>query len=92
MMKAPLFDHPLASFRAMVAESYIIPSEWFALTEKLKLQGIKVKYVADTITLALQSYWFSNANLQHRPFEHRRSVTFDCTSTENHGCCLPVRQ
>ena len=81
VMKAPLFDHPVASFSAMLPEAYIIPSEWSALTEKLKLHGIKVKYLADTITVTMQSYRFSNTSWQQRPYEGRHSVTFDCAPT-----------
>lgn len=81
VMKAPFFDHPVASFSTMLPEAYIIPAEWTEVIGKLKLHGIKVKYLADPATCDIQSYRFSNANWQQSPFEGRHSVTFDYAPT-----------
>jgi hypothetical protein len=81
VMKAPLFDHPVASFSAMLPEAYIIPAEWAALTEKLKLHGVKVRYLADSTSCAVQSYRFTNTSWQQRPFEGRHAVTSDYQPT-----------
>ncbi|HEX7411346.1 MAG TPA: hypothetical protein VF298_04315, partial [Bacteroidales bacterium] len=77
----PFFDHPVASFSTMLPEAYIIPAEWTEVIGKLKLHGIKVKYLADPATCDIQSYRFSNANWQQSPFEGRHSVTFDYAPT-----------
>lgn len=79
VIKAPFFDHPVANFSAMLPEAYIIPVEWSELTDKLKLHGINIRYLADPVTCIVQSYRFSNASWKQRPYEGRHAVTFECS-------------
>lgn len=78
VMNAPFFDHPEASYSALLPEAYIIPTEWTEVIEKLKMHGININYLAEPATCSVQSYRFSNASWQQRPYEGRHGVTFDC--------------
>lgn len=80
VMKVPFFDHPISSYSAMLPEAYIIPAEWSALTEKLIMHGVAVKYLAESTSCSVESYRFSNISWQQRPYEGRHGVTFDCKS------------
>jgi hypothetical protein len=80
VLKAPFFDKPNVTFSCLLPEAYIIPPEWQELTDKMILHGVKVKYLEAPATCAVQSYKFSNAKWQQRPYEGRHGVTFDCSS------------
>lgn len=81
VLKAPFFDKPNVAYSCLLPESYIIPPEWQRLTDKLILHGVEVKYLATPATCLVQSYKFSNAKWQQRPYEGRHGVTFDCSPT-----------
>jgi hypothetical protein len=79
VLRAPFFDKPNVAFSCFLPETYMIPPEWQRLTDKLILHGIKVKYLAAPETCVVQSYKFSNAKWQERPYEGRHGLTFACS-------------
>jgi hypothetical protein len=78
VIKAPFFDVPKVTFSCLLPEAYIIPPEWEKLTDKLILHGTKVRYLNEPASCVVQSYKFSNATWQQRPYEGHHGVTFDC--------------
>jgi hypothetical protein len=79
VLKAPFFNIPKVAFSCLLPEAYIIPPEWSELIDKLKLHGVQVNYLAEPAKCVVESYKFSNAKWQQRPYEGRHGVTFDCT-------------
>jgi hypothetical protein len=81
VLKAPFFDKPKIVFSCLLPEAYIIPPEWQNLTDKLILHGVHINYLNAPVTCVVESYKFSNAKWQQRPYESHHGVTFDCEPT-----------
>lgn len=56
-------------------EAYIIPPEWEDIIERLELHGVKIKRLAQPVTINVQSYKFNTIQLNNKSFEGHQTVT-----------------
>ncbi|MEJ2635186.1 MAG: M14 family metallopeptidase [Calditrichia bacterium] len=74
--RMPLFNKVEVSDSVKVPYAYLIPAEWTFAIEKLQLNGVKIRYLANDTTLSVSSYRFSNPQWQEKPFEGHHRVSF----------------
>ena len=73
---APYFDEVRPTDSAMVPVYYLIPPSWPKVIEVLRAHNVQMTTLRSSVTLPVQSYRFSDAVWQERPFEGRHPVKF----------------
>ncbi len=57
--------------------AYIIPPQWDEVIDLLKVHGVELSFLKDSVMLSVESYRFSNPSWKDKPYEGRHCVTFD---------------
>ena len=85
-MKLPMFDVNQAEETVKLPEYYLIPPEWSILTQKLLLHGIRIKYLAEELTLNVSGYKLTSPKWRNTSYEGR--LPLQVTATETNGMRL----
>ncbi len=80
-MNLPVFSTNAPDEMVLLPEYYLIPPEWSLLTEKMKLHGVRVKYLASDLTAEISGYKFSNPKWRNVSYEGH--ITLSVNSIEN---------
>lgn len=81
--EVPRFDSIVAVKSIDPPAAYLIPQQWQEVIQRLKIHGVRLEQLSRTKELAVETYRFSNAKWQERPFEGRHPLTYSVTkSTE----------
>ncbi len=70
----PWHRYAEAKHNVNLPEAYIVPAQWHAVIERLKLHGIEMTELREQKTLATETVVFKNVEFSNRPFEGRMSV------------------
>ncbi|MEA3478824.1 MAG: hypothetical protein U9R60_11635, partial [Bacteroidota bacterium] len=70
----PWFNKPEVSFAADLPEAYIIPPEWIAVIERIKLHGIACSILNEPIEIEVNTYHFKNPKWENSPYEGRHTM------------------
>ncbi|MFQ5751072.1 MAG: peptidase M14, partial [bacterium] len=80
--KIPFFNQQEPAVQVALPEAYIIPPEWTNIIARLQLHGVQLKQLVKPATISVNSYRFSHAQWQQRPFEGRHTLRFKSTEIE----------
>lgn len=83
--RIPLFNHVKVAKEISLPYAYIILPEWTDVIERLKLHGVKMETLKDTMTLKVEKYTFTNPTWQERSFEGRhpmRNIEYESSVEE----------
>ncbi|MBS4027945.1 MAG: hypothetical protein KGZ58_04830 [Ignavibacteriales bacterium] len=75
-IRIPLFKTTKVQKEITLPYAYLIPQQWTSVLSVLKLHDIKLQRLTKPTRLQVESYKFSNAHWNERPFEGRHYVNF----------------
>lgn len=81
-MKLPFFSKTNPSAVATLPQAYIIPAEWSEVIERLKLHGIKMDTLTESIEIKVNTYKFKDYDFRKLPNEGRHMVKTDIEEIE----------
>jgi hypothetical protein len=76
----PFYHSFITTAAPIVPLAYIIPRQWFAVIDLLKLHGVKTEVLKKDVTAQFEVYYFDNPCWRERPFEGRHMLSFDMTT------------
>lgn len=81
-MKLPVFDVNLPEETVKLPAYYLIPPEWSILTQKLLLHGLRIKYLAEDLTINVSGYKLTNPKWRNTSYEGRIPLEVKASETE----------
>jgi len=80
----PYFSNARVVSSVKLPYAYVIPAEWNAVIDRLKIHGIKVWELSKDATITVRSYRFKNPAWQQNPYEGRHPMThIECEEMED---------
>jgi hypothetical protein len=77
--RVPYFDRNAVADSVLVPYAYVIPSEWRAELEILKLHGARIDFLSRDTELSVDSYRFGEPKWSVEPFEGRHALRVKTT-------------
>ncbi|MBN1789699.1 MAG: hypothetical protein JW830_04320 [Bacteroidales bacterium] len=77
----PLFDSQLPTLLVQLPRAYIVPAEWKEIISRLQWHGIRYDLLAESATIPVENYKFSNPRWNKEPFEGRQIISSVETDT-----------
>ncbi len=75
--KLKYFNDVVVSDSVDVPKGYLIPQDWYFLTERMKLHGIDIQQIGNDTLIFVKRYKFMNVKFDEIPYEGRHMVSFD---------------
>ncbi len=72
--RIPLFNHVRVAKEISLPYAYVIPPEWTDVIERLKLHGVEMECLNESMIIEVEKYFFNNPSWQERPFEGRHPM------------------
>jgi hypothetical protein len=72
----PRYDSVKVARAIVPPAAYLIPPEWTEVIRRLGMHGLAIKHLKKEIELEVDSYRFSGAKWQEKPYEGRHPVTY----------------
>jgi hypothetical protein len=76
-LSVPYFNRQVVTAEVMLPEGYIIPPQWRDVIERLETHGVRVARTDADVTLAVDSYRFSNVVWEDTPTEGRHRLSYE---------------
>ncbi len=77
----PLYNKQIPTLFAQLPEAYIIPVEWKEIINRLDWHGIRYDLLAESATIPVETYKFSNPRWNKEPYEGRQIISSVETDT-----------
>ena len=71
----PFFNRQEVSVQVKLPEAYVIPGEWTAITDLLRIHDIKYDMLEKGSVITTETYKFSDVKWDARPFEGRQLIS-----------------
>ncbi len=78
----PYFSTLKVKSQTTLPEAYIIPAEWKAVIEKVRLHGVQTQMLTRQTTIKVYSYRFKNYKFRSSPYEGHQTVETDLDSIQ----------
>ncbi len=79
-IEIPIYEDVISSNRVKIPKAYIIPKEFNALIEILRLHGIAVETLHGSRTVKVEQVEFTDVKFSSKPYEGRYCVSVSCIS------------
>jgi len=75
------FDGVDPTTTVVAPRAYLIPAAWTAVTERLKMHGVRLERLSDPVAVDVEVYRFEKATWSAQPFEGRHRPAFTVVSS-----------
>lgn len=75
VFRLPYFRYAEPSQTVSLPIAYVIPPQWNVVINRLKLHGVQMFALAETINIPTETYWFSDVEWRRQPNEGHMSIS-----------------
>ncbi|MAT38281.1 MAG: peptidase M14 [Ectothiorhodospiraceae bacterium] len=76
-LRVPYYNDVVAERYVRIPTCYFIPQEWKPQLDVLRAHDVKLHRLTDTLSVDIETYYFTNEKWRESPYEGRHPVSFD---------------